>query len=78
MVPPVPAVVLVPVTVKLPLVFVKMMPLVPPLADTLVSETTSGVVALLLVIWTATLVVVVIAPLVIVMVLVLSVASKPR
>jgi hypothetical protein len=68
----------VPVTVKLPEVLDSMMPLVPPLAETLVSETESGVVLLARVISTAVLVVVLIVPLVVVMVWVLSVASRPR
>ena len=42
-----------PVIVKLPLILVKTIPLAPPLAETLVNETASGVVLLLLVISTA-------------------------
>src|ERR1700738_3342623 len=64
--------------VKLPLTLVNTIPLAAPLLETLVKDTVSGVVELDRVIWTAIPVVVVIAPLVIVMVLLLSVASKPR
>ena len=64
--------------VKLPLVLVNMIPSVPPLAETLVSDTTSGVVPLLRVICSATALLVVIVPLGIVIVLLLSVASSPR
>jgi len=46
-------VIVVPVIVKLPEVLVRMMPLAPPLAETLVSDTASGVASLLRVIWTA-------------------------
>ena len=67
-VPPVPSVVPVPFTVKLPLVLRSLMPLGAPLAETLVSEITSGVVLDARVISTAVPVVVVIAPLVAVMV----------
>jgi len=70
-------VLLLPTTVKLPLVFVSRMPLLPPLADTLVSVTTSGVVLLDRVISTAIAPLVLIAPLVVVIVVVLSVANKP-
>src|SRR5689334_7227133 len=64
--------------VKLPFVLVRTIPPVPPLAETLVSETVSGVVLLPRVISTATAPVVVTEPLGIVMFAVLSVASKPR
>src|SRR5882672_2881641 len=67
-----------PVTVKLPFVFESKIPFEPPFAETLVSETTSGVVPLLRVISTAVAPLVVIAPLVEVMVKVFSVASSPR
>jgi hypothetical protein len=66
-----------PTIVKLPLVLVKTMPLAPPLAETLVSETASGVVLLARVISTATAPLLLIVPLVVVIVLVLFVASKP-
>lgn len=70
----------VPVTVKLPLVRERTMPLPEPLPldDTLVSEMASGVAGLmLLVILTAVAVPVLIVPLVAVMVLVFSVAFNP-
>ena len=66
----------VPVMVKLPEVLDSMIPLDPPLAETVVSETASGVVLLARVISTAVLVVVVMVPLVIVIVVVLSVARR--
>ena len=70
----------VPVTVKLPDVPDSMMPLVPPLAETVVSETASGVVPLARLISTAVdpAPEVLIVPLGMVMVWVLSVASRPR
>ena len=70
----------VPVTVKLPEVFDSMMPLVPPVAETEVSETASGVVLLARVISTAVDPgpEVLTVPLGIVIVWVLSVASRPR
>src|ERR1051325_6218125 len=68
----------VPVMVKLPEVLDSMIPLDPPLAETLVSETASGVVLLARVISTAVFVVVLMVPLVVVIVLLLSVASRPR
>ena len=68
----------VPAIKKLPLVLVRIIPFVPPLADTLVSEICNGVVLLALVISTAAAPLVVIAPLVAVIVFVLSVASNPR
>ena len=55
-------------TVKLPLVLVSTMPLGPPVVETLVSETASGVVLLARVISTATLLLVLTVPLVAVMV----------
>jgi len=67
----------VPVTVKLPEVLDSMMPLEPPFAETVVSETASGVVLLARVISTAVAPEVLIVPLVIVSVCVLSVANKP-
>ena len=57
-----------PVMVKLPLVLVRTIPFVPPLAETLVRETARGVVPLARVISTATAPVVVTVPLGIVMV----------
>src|SRR6266852_293214 len=79
MVPPEELLALVPspTTVKLPLVLLRLIPVAPPLADTLVSEIASGVVLLLRVILTAVVVPELIAPLVVVMVLVFSVAFKP-
>ena len=68
----------VPVIVKLPEVLDSMIPLDPPLAVTVVSETASGVVLLPRVISTAVAPEVLIVPLVMVIVCVLSVASKPR
>src|SRR6185369_7920589 len=68
----------VPVMVKLPEVLDSMMPLGPPLADTVVSETASGVVLLARVISTAVAPEVLTVPLGMVIVWVLSVASKPR
>src|SRR6185369_6081490 len=67
----------VPVMVKLPEVLDSMIPLDPPLAETVVSETASGVVLLARVISTAVPFVVVTVPLGMVMVWVLSVASNP-
>ena len=67
-----------PTMAKLPLVLVRTIPFVPPLAETLVSEIARGVVLLERVISTAGLPLVVTVPLGIVMVLVLSVASNPR
>ena len=66
-----------PATVKLPLVFVSLMPFGLLLAETLVCEIARGVVPLARVTSTAVAPLVVIAPLVEVMVLLLSVASKP-
>src|SRR6185295_13505741 len=78
MVPPVPADP-VPVTLKLPLVFERMMPLAaPPEDETLVCEMASGVLPLARVISTAVAPGALIAPLVLVMVPLLSVASNPR
>src|ERR1041385_4877902 len=57
-----------PVTVKLPLVLVNTIPLVPPLAPTLVSEIYNGVLLVLRLISTATLLVVLTLPLVAVLV----------
>ena len=68
----------VPATVKLPEVFVRMMPLVAPLLETLVKEIASGVVPAARVICTGMPVVVVMSPLVVVIVAELSVAIKPR
>src|SRR6185503_1625178 len=68
----------VPVMVKLPEVPDSMIPLGPPLALTVVSETVSGVVPAARVISTAVAPDVVTVPLGIVMVWVLSVASRPR
>ena len=68
----------VPVTVKLPEVLDSMIPLEPPLAETVVSETARGVVLLARVISTAVAPEVLTVPLGTVMVPVLSVASKPR
>src|SRR6185369_9982426 len=67
-----------PVTVKLPDVFESLIPLVPPLAATLVSDITNGVVPTARVISTAVAPVVATAPPFDVMVSVLSVASNPR
>ena len=58
----------VPVMVKLPEVLDSMIPLVPPLAETVVSETARGVVLLERVISTAVFVVVLMVPLVVVIV----------
>ena len=67
-----------PVTVKLPLTLVSLIPLAALLlADTLVSDTASGVAPLALVISTAVLPLVVMVPVGTVVVLVLSVASNP-
>jgi hypothetical protein len=68
----------VPVTVKLPEVLDSMIPRDPPLAETVVSETLSGVVLEARVISTAVPFVVLIVPVVVVIVCVLSVASNPR
>src|SRR5215217_1330544 len=68
----------VPVMVKLPEVLDSMIPLGPPLAETVVSETDNGVVLLARVISTAVAPLVVTVPLGMVMVWVLSVASRPR
>ena len=68
----------VPVMVKLPEVLDSMIPLGPPLAETLVNETASGVVLLARVISTAVAPDVLTLPLAVVIVLVLSVASRPR
>ena len=76
--PPLPAVVPVPFTVKLPLVLLSTMPLAPPVADTLVSAMTRGVAPLIRVISMAGAPLVVIAPLDVVIVLVFSCASSPR
>lgn len=77
-VPPEPAVP-VPTTVKLPVVFERIMPLpAPPDEETLVSEIISGVVPTARVISTAVAPELLIVPLVEAMVLLLSVASKPR
>jgi hypothetical protein len=59
-------------------VFVILIPLAPPFAATLVRETASGVVLLDRVISSAIAPLAVIVPLGIVIVLVLSVASRPR
>src|SRR5687768_3364386 len=68
-----------PLMVKLPLVLLRKIPFGGAvLADTLVSDTAKGVVPLDRVISTAVAPLVLIAPLVEVMVLLLSVASKPR
>ena len=68
----------VPTTVKLPLVFERIIPFaVPPDEETVVSEITTGVAPLLLVTLTAPPLPVLITPLVVVMVLVLSVALNP-
>ena len=67
-----------PVMVKLPFVLVRTIPPVPPLAETLVSETVNGVVPVGFVISTATAFEVETLPLGMVMVPLLSVASKPR
>lgn len=68
----------VPTTVKLPLVFERMIPLLaPPEEETLVSETTSGVVPLARVISTAVAPLLLIAPLLLVMVPLLFVATRP-
>jgi hypothetical protein len=66
-----------PVTVKLPLVLVRTIPLVPPFAEILVNETANGVVIEARVISTATALLVETEPLVAVRVMVLFVASKP-
>ena len=66
-----------PVTVKLPLVLVRTIPFGPPVVETLVSETASGVVLLARVISTAAAPLVLMVPLVTVMVCVLSVANSP-
>src|SRR4051812_37067319 len=72
-VPPLPA------TVKLPLVFCNVMPLaVPPVDETLVRTMLKGVVLEARVISTAVALLALIVPLVDVIVLLLSVASKPR
>ena len=65
-----------PFTLKLPEVFLNMIPFGAPLLDTLVSAIAKGVVLEARVISTAVPVVVAIVPLVAVIVLVLSVASK--
>src|SRR3954454_20441378 len=68
-----------PVTVKLPLVFCRVMPLLaPPLDETLTRLILKGVVLLLRVISTAVAPLLVMVPLVAVIVLVLSVAMSPR
>lgn len=67
-----------PVMVKLPVVFVITMPLVPPLAETRVSEILRGVLPPARVISTAAALLVVMLPLVAIIVWVLLVASKPR
>src|SRR5262245_4113169 len=77
MMPPEFAVDPLPATVKLPEVFVRMIPLVAPLLETLVKEIASGVVLDARVICTAMPVVVVMSPLEALIVLVLSVASRP-
>ena len=68
----------VPVTVNEPLTLFSFMPIAPPSDETLVSDITSGVVPLARVISTAVAPVLLIVPLVVVIVLLLSVASKPR
>jgi len=68
----------VPVIVKLPEVLDSMIPRDPPLAETVVSDTASGVVRLARVISTAVAPEVLMVPLVVVIVCVLSVASRPR
>ena len=67
-----------PVTVKLPLVFVSLIPFVAPLAETLVCDIASGVVPVVRVISTAIAPLVLIEPPVEVIVLELSVARSPR
>ena len=64
--------------VKLPLVLVKTIPFVPPVADTLVNDTANGVVLVVRVISTDTAPLVVSVPLVVVMVLLFSCARSPR
>lgn len=67
-----------PTTVKFPLVFVRTIPLVPPVAEILVNEIARAVVLLLRVISRATAPLAVTVPLVTVIVFVLSVARSPR
>src|SRR5215467_11661418 len=66
-----------PVTVKLPLVLLNMIPFEAPFDETLVSDTARGVVPLLRVMFTATPLPVLSVPAVVVMVLELFVASMP-
>ena len=67
-----------PLTEKLPEVFFRKMPFGPPVVETFVRATASGVVLVLREISTPAAPLVMMVPLVIVMVCVLSVANKPR
>src|SRR5215831_15576635 len=66
-----------PVTVKLPLVLLNMIPFEAPFDETLVSDTARGVVPLLRVMFTATPLPVLSVPALVVMVLELFVATRP-
>ena len=76
--PPTAVLAVVPLTVKLPEVFLRKMPFGPPVVETVFRTTDSGVVLLARLISTPAAPVVVIVPLGMVMVWVLSVASRPR